>query len=71
MIERLTRIIRESEVDQFCGLRRTQRAELVRLGLFPKPVKLSSRAVGYLESELVAWLNDRLAERDKTAGRQR
>jgi prophage regulatory protein len=62
----LSRIIRERDVDEYCGLKRTQRAELVRRGEFPRPVLLSDsgRARGYLESELIEWQRQRLAKRD-------
>jgi prophage regulatory protein len=64
MIEHLNRIIRECDVDAYCGLKRTQRAELVKQRKFPRPIKLSARAKGYLESELIEWLKARIAERD-------
>ncbi len=64
-MERLTKIVRECDVDAYCGLKRTQRAELIKAGKFPRPIRLSTRAVGYLESELLEWLNARLAERDR------
>jgi prophage regulatory protein len=68
MIGRLSRIIRERDVDAYCGLKRTQRAELVRRGEFPKPIKLSDsgRAKGWLEDELLEWQRQRLAKRDGT-----
>lgn len=62
---RLTRIIRERDVDQFCGLKRTQRAALIARGEFPRPIALSTRAKGYLESELIAWQQARRAKRDE------
>ena len=40
---------------------------LEKAGLFPKRVRLSSYRmgrVGYLESEIHAWMNARVAERD-------
>lgn len=66
MIEYLTRIIRERDVDAYCGLKRTQRAELIRRGEFPQPVRLSDsgRARGYLESELIEWQRQRLSKRN-------
>ena len=64
MTERLTRIIREKDVDEFCGIRRTQRAELIARGEFPAPIALSTRAKGYLESELIVWQQARRAKRD-------
>ena len=32
---------------------------------FPKPIKLSEHASGWLESEIYAWLEERIAERDE------
>jgi prophage regulatory protein len=68
-IQKLGRIIRERDVDAYCGLKRTQRAELVRRGEFPRPVTLSDsgRARGYLESELLEWQRNRAARRDHSA----
>ena len=70
MTEHLNRIIRERDVDEYCGLGRTQRAELIRRGEFPKPVRLSDtgRARGYLESELIEWQRRRAAERNLNSG---
>ena len=31
---------------------------------FPKPIKLSEHASGWLESEIYAWLDERIAQRD-------
>ena len=31
---------------------------------FPKTIKLSEHASGWLESEIYAWLDERIAERD-------
>jgi prophage regulatory protein len=66
--EKLSNIVRECDVDAKCGLKRTQRKELIRQGRFPRPIKLSDRARGYLESELLAWQRERLAERDQNGG---
>ena len=66
MTESLNRIIRERDVDEYCGLKRTQRAELIKRKEFPSPISLSNggRARGYLESDLIAWQRDRIAKRD-------
>jgi predicted DNA-binding transcriptional regulator AlpA len=68
MTEGITRIIRERDVDAYCGLRRTQRAVLIRRGQFPAPIPLSDhgRARGYLESDLITWQQQRIARRDAT-----
>lgn len=48
-------------VKEFCGLGKTSIYEGVNAGTFPAPVKLSGRAVGWLESELMAWLESRVS----------
>ena len=38
---------------------------LHRVAGFPKKVRLGPRAVGYVESEIDAWIEARIAERDR------
>ena len=63
---RLNRMYRLRELPQFVGLRRTQIGELIKTGEFPKPVPLSDsgRAVAWLEQDLIAWQNARIAARN-------
>jgi prophage regulatory protein len=63
----LHKIIRLSELLSFTGLQRNQINELIRDGTFPKPVKLSVRRVGWLESEVIVWQQKRIAQRDREA----
>jgi prophage regulatory protein len=58
------RIIRKADLPKFVGLRRTQIETLIARGEFPKPVRLSERAVGWVGSELAEWQRARIAERD-------
>jgi prophage regulatory protein len=37
---------------------------MVSRGVFPKQVRLSPRAVGWIESEILEWQQARIAERD-------
>ena len=62
----LNRLYRLKDVEQFAGLKRTQISELMKAGAFPRPVPLSDagRAVAWLEHELIAWQNSRIAARD-------
>jgi predicted DNA-binding transcriptional regulator AlpA len=46
------------------GLQRTQIDFLISQGDFPKPLKLSARRKGWLESELLEWQTALIAERD-------
>ena len=60
------RILREAEVGERTGLSRTTRWRLIHAGKFPASVKLTDGgAVGWLESEIVAWQRARVAERDQ------
>jgi len=61
----LLRVIRLSELPAYVGLQRTQIDELIRRGEFPRPMKLSDtgRAKGWLEHEIIAWQQERLAKR--------
>jgi prophage regulatory protein len=64
-MEKLSRIIRSHELPAYCGLQRTQIDFLIARGEFPKPLKLSARRKGWLESELLDWQRARVAERDR------
>jgi prophage regulatory protein len=60
-----TRILRWREVAQRTGLSRPTIWRLVRAGTFPRPVQLSSpAAVGWIASEVDAWIATRIAQRD-------
>jgi prophage regulatory protein len=69
-MDRLHKIIRLAELHQFCGLKRTQVQTLIAAGKFPRPVKLSERRKGWLESELITWQQARIARRDETGAVQ-
>jgi len=53
------RILRRPDVEARTGLSRSTIYLLMARGEFPKPVKLSSRAVGWTESAIVTWLQSR------------
>lgn len=46
---------------QKSGLKRSQLYELQREGKFPHSIALGARAVGWLESEIEAWIAARIA----------
>jgi prophage regulatory protein len=64
--EHLHRIIRLRDLSDFVGLKRTQIDALIIRGEFPRPIKLNDngRAKGWLEAELIAWQQARIAARD-------
>lgn len=61
------RILRAREVfgkGSRTGLPETSGRRLMAEGKFPRQVRLSPRCVGWLESEVDAWIASRVAERD-------
>jgi prophage regulatory protein len=64
----LHKVIRLRDLPNYVGLGRTQVEQLIAEGRFPKPVKLSTRRIAWLESEIVAWQQLRIAERDNPGG---
>lgn len=58
------RLIRLTEVLHTTGLSRSTLYKYVADGVFPKPVSLGDRAVGWVESEINDWLSARIYERD-------
>ncbi|MFZ0846151.1 MAG: AlpA family phage regulatory protein [Pseudolabrys sp.] len=63
----LHRIIRKKQLPTFTGLQRTAIDDLIEAELFPKPIKLGLRSVGWLESEIAAWQAARISRRDATS----
>lgn len=54
-----TRLLRLPEVQARTGLSRSTIYVRVDQGRFPRPVLLGARAVGWIESEIEAWLRQR------------
>jgi prophage regulatory protein len=59
----LKRILRWPEVVAVTGRGRTSIQDDINNGRFPKPVPLGGRAVGWLLTEIEAWIAARAAER--------
>jgi prophage regulatory protein len=62
------RVLRLPAVKASTGLSRSSIYMRVADGQFPKPIKLGARAVGWLESDVDAWLSrqiERSQERSK------
>lgn len=58
---------RKKAVVALTSLSATTLWRLTRRGQFPQPIQLSTGAVGYLDSEITAWLAERAASRGKEA----
>lgn len=57
-------IVRLPSVQAITALSRSSIYDGISKGTFPKPIKLSARAVGWRTSDIEAWLNSR----ETTAG---
>ena len=51
-------ILRRTQVEQIIGLSRSTIYSMMSHGLFPKPIRLGQRAVGWRQSVIMEWLNE-------------
>jgi len=58
MVEEIRRL---SEVKIMTGLGASTIHSMVAKGAFPKPIKLGSRATGWVLSEVTEWIEDKIA----------
>jgi len=52
-------ILRRKQVEARTGLPRSTLYQLIAEGGFPKPVRLASRSVGWLETDINEWILSR------------
>lgn len=55
------RVLRRAEVSAIVGAAKSTIYEWMAKGEFPKPRKLGARAVGWLASDVDAWISSRRA----------
>jgi prophage regulatory protein len=55
----IDRILRSREVTHVTATSRATRWRMVKAGRFPAPVQLGDRSIGWRESDIVAWLQNR------------
>lgn len=66
--QRSLNVLRLRDVMTRSGLSRSQIYALVTRNLFPAPIKLGgTRASGWVEQELDAWISERILQRDRSA----
>ena len=58
------RLIRLDEVMHLTGLKRSSIYRMKGEKRFPESVSIDIRTVGWVESEVKAWIESRIAERD-------
>ena len=61
MTQQTTRILRFKQVSDRTGYKHTAIYEKIKAGEFPAPISLGARAVGWVESEIEAWIATRIA----------
>lgn len=59
----LQKILRLRELTAVTGLKRSAIYAQIAEGTFPKPIPLGERAVGWLESDIENWQQERIAAR--------
>lgn len=60
------RLIRRKEVQSKTGFGASSIYAEMAKGKFPKPIQISERRVAWLESEIDAWIAERIASRNAT-----
>lgn len=58
------KVVRLPDVCVMVGLKRAAIYRLAQKGSFPKPIKISTKLSGWIESEVCDWINSRIALRD-------
>lgn len=57
------KVVRLNQVIAMTGLARSTIYKLMGKGSFPKSVTLGCRCVGWLEHEVICWLNSKISNR--------
>lgn len=58
-----TRIIRRTELQTKLRVGRSTIYGWMAAGLFPRPIKLGPKSVGWIEDEIDQWVLDRMGDR--------
>lgn len=59
------KFLSQTEVLKRTSLSRTTIWRHANAGVFPKPIHISARRVAWLESDIIAWQNDKIAKQLK------
>lgn len=60
------RFIRLPEVLHLCGLSRSTVYDLISRNAFPAQISLGGKNVAWLHSEITAWMEERIADRNRS-----
>lgn len=59
------KVLRLNSVVLTTGLARSTIYKLIASGEFPRPVPLTARSVGWIESEVRAWIQSKIEDRER------
>ena len=62
------RLIRLPQIIEITGMKKASIYLWMSENRFPKPIRIGARSVGWVESEISAWIRARIAARDEQAG---
>jgi prophage regulatory protein len=62
------KILRITSVEERTGKKKSSIYAAVKNGTFPAPVSLGGRTCGWIESEVCAWIEERVQHRDMRMG---
>jgi len=65
------RVLRLAEVMEKTGLARSTIYKYADLGRFPRPISLGGKSVGWIDSEIHEWLQEKQVDRDMRHGASR
>lgn len=54
------RILRKPEVKEITGLPDSTLYDYIKKGMFPPPIKIGPRSSGWLQSEVLEWVNEKV-----------
>lgn len=57
-----TKILRRNEVENITGLSRSTIYDKIKKGVFPRPIKLGERSVGWVSSDIQKWIQDMITQ---------
>lgn len=55
-------ILRRKQVESRCGISRSSIYQGIKDGTFPAPIRLGNKSVGWIESDINNWIQQRIDE---------
>jgi prophage regulatory protein len=55
-------LLRTPDVERRTGLKKSKLYQLMAVGEFPKPIRLTEKSIAWPESEVTHWIHAKIAE---------